>query len=254
MLIINSWFGRTGNNILQLIRAIHYAILNNHNIIIFENHNLLLSNKIKLQNIEYENKSQINDTFFNLNKYNIVDPEPYLMKKYFQKYIKPIFKIKLNENNNIIVNDKIVYIHFRGGDIFSNNPHNAYVQPPLSYYKNIINNYDNAILVCEDKKNPCIDDLLKQQNIEYTSNTVEKDLSILSNVSNLVIGFGTFGFLLYLMNQKLKNLYIPDFFVNELPKGSWGNNIKVHIIELPNYIKVGEWKNSNEQQKFMLEY
>ena len=66
MLIINSWFGRTGNNILQLIRAIHYAILNNHNIIIFENHNLLLSNKIKLQNIEYENKSQINDTFFNL--------------------------------------------------------------------------------------------------------------------------------------------------------------------------------------------
>ena len=90
--------------------------------------------------------------------------------------------------------------------------------------------------------------------MEYISNTLEKDLSILSNVSNLVIGFGTFGFLLYLMNPCLKNLFVPDFFANELPKGEWGNDINVHIIELPKYIKVGEWKNSVEQRQIMLEY
>lgn len=253
MLIINSWIGRTGNNILQLVRAIHYAYLNNHNIIIFNNHNLLNSNRINLQNIENIHQSKIIDQFFYLKKYNIEDPEPHLMKKYFQKYIKPIFKIKQDESN-IINDDKIIYIHFRGGDIFSNNPHKAYVQPPLSYYKNIINNYDNTILVCEDKKNPCINELLKQEKTQYISNTLEKDLSILSNASNLVIGFGTFGFLLYLMNSKLKNLYIPDFFVNELPKGSWGNDLKLHIIELPDYIKVGDWKFNTEQRKLMLEY
>ncbi len=251
MLIIDSWFGRTGNNVMQIIRAIHYANLNNHNIIIFNNHNLLNSNIIKLQNTENSDQLQIRDNFFYLKKYNIIDPEPYLMKEYFQKYIKPIFKI---DKNNIIINDKILYIHFRGGDIFSNKPHKAYVQPPLSYYKNIINNYNNTILVCEDKQNPCINELLNKENIEYISNTLEKDLSILSNVSNLVIGFGTFGFLLYLMNPYLKNLYIPDFFINELPNGSWGNEVKVHIIELPNYIKVGEWKNNTEQRKLMLEY
>ena len=174
------------------------------------------------------------------------------MKEYFQKYIKPIFKIQIETNND--VNDKKIYIHFRGGDIFSSNPHKAYVQPPLSYYKNIINDYDSIKLVCEDKKNPCINELLKQENVEYISNTLEKDLSILSNVSNLIIGFGTFGFLLYLMNPCLKNLYIPYFFINELPRGEWGNDIKVHVINLPNYIKVGEWKNSEEQRKLMLEY
>jgi hypothetical protein len=253
MLIINSWFGRLGNNILQLIRAIHYAVLNNHNSIQFQKHSLLTSNIITLENIENSDKSTINDTFFSLKKYNITDPEPYVMKEYFQKYIKSIFKIQ-TENNNDVTDDKTIHIHFRGGDIFSSNPHKAYVQPPLSYYKDIINEYDSIKLVCEDKKNPCINELLKQENVEYISNTLEKDLSILSNVSNLVIGFGTFGFLLYLMNPYLKNLYIPDFFVNELPKGSWGNDIKVHIIELPNYIKVGEWKNSKEQQKIMLEY
>ena len=253
MLNIQSWSGRTGNNILQIIRAIHYAIIHRHNSIQFQQHSLLTSNIITLENIENSDKSTINDTFFSLKKYNITDPEPYVMKEYFQKYIKSIFKIQ-TENNNDVTDDKTIHIHFRGGDIFSSTPHKAYVQPPLSYYKDIINEYDSIKLVCEDKKNPCINELLKQENVEYISNTLEKDLSILSNVSNLVIGFGTFGFLLYLMNPYLKNLYIPDFFINELPKGSWGNDIKFHTINLPNYIKVGEWKNSKEQQKIMLEY
>lgn len=253
MLIIQSWSGRTGNNILQIIRAIHYAIINSHNSIQFQQHSLLTSNIITLENIENINKSQISDTFFSLKNYNIIDPEPYIMKEYFQKYVKPIFKIQ-TENNNDVTNDKIIHIHFRGGDIFSSTPHKAYVQPPLSYYKNITRDYDIIKLVCEDKKNPCINELLKQENVEYISNTLEKDLSILSNVSNLVIGFGTFGFLLYLMNPYLKKLYIPDFFVNELPKGEWGNDIKVHVINLPNYIKIGDWKNSVEQRKMMLDY
>ncbi len=252
MLVINKWYCRTGNNILQIIRAIHYAIINNHNLIVLPSHPLLTSKSVKLENIENDNKSEINDTFFYLKKHDIIDPEPYIMKEYFQKYIKPIFKIQTENDND--VDDKKIYIHIRGGDIFSNNPHKAYVQPPLSYYKNIINNYDNTILVCEDKKNPCINELLKQENVEYISNTLEKDLSILSNVSNLVIGFGTFGFLLYLINPRLKNIYIPDFFINELPKGEWGNDIKVNVIKLPNYIKVEEWKFNEEQKKIMLEY
>jgi len=252
MLIIQSWYGRAGNNILQIIRAIHYATINSHNIIYFQQHPLLTSNIIMLENIKNNDKSQVNDTFFSLKKYNIIDPEPGVMKEYFQKYIKPIFKIQIEKNND--VDDKKIYIHFRGGDIFSSNPHPAYVQPPLSCYKNIINDYDSIKLVCEDKSNPCINELLKQKNIEYISNTLEKDLSILSNVSNIVIGFGTFGFLFYLMNPHLKNLYIPDFFVNELPKGSWGNDTNVHIIDLPNYIKVGEWKNSKEQREIMINY
>jgi hypothetical protein len=253
MINIQSWNGRTGNNILQIIRAIHYSMINKHKLIQFPKHFLLTSNIIILEHLLTNNKLQINDIFFSLKKYNIIDPEPYIMKEYFQKYINPIFNIQ-KENNNKIQDSNIIYVHFRGGDIFSSNPHKAYVQPPLSYYKNIIDNYDIIKLVCEDKKNPCISHLLKQQNIQYISNSLDKDLSILYNASNLIIGFGTFGFLLYLMNPHLNNLYIPDFFVKELPKGSWGNNINVHIIELPNYIKVGEWKNSEKQRKIMLEY
>lgn len=251
MIIINSWYGRTANNILQLIRAVHYAVLNNHNCIKMNKHYLFNSTEIKLNYENNNNKLIISDDFFNLKKFNILDPEPYKMKEYFQKFIKYILKI---EYKNKINNNNELYIHFRGGDIFSNSPHKAYVQPPLSYYKNIINEYDYINLVCEDKSNPCINELLKLKNVKYFSNILEKDLSILSNVSNLVIGFTTFGFLLYLMNNNLKNLYIPKYFINELPQGSWGNDIRVHIINLPNYIKVGEWKFNEEQRKLMIEY
>lgn len=254
MLFIKNWSGRLGNNILQIIRAINVAKKYNHNYIKFNNHDFLKKNDLFLnEELSIINKNIITCDFFNIKKYNITDSEPYIMREYFQKYIKPIFKVNIN-TNNVIENDETIYIHFRGGDIFSNHPHKAYVQPPLSYYKNIINDYKDIIMVCEDKKNPCVNELLKQENVKYISNTLEKDLYTLSNASNLIIGFGTFGFLLYLMNSKLKNLYIPDFFVNELPKGLWGNDIKVHIIKLPNYIKVGDWKNSAEQQQIMLEY
>lgn len=252
MLIIVSWNGRTGNNILQMIRSIHYAILHNHNIIQFQSHPLLNSNKISLEYKQDNCELLINDTFFSLKKYNIIDPEPYVMRDYFQKYIKPIFNIQLDKQS--FHDDNMLYIHFRGGDIFCNSPHTAYVQPPLSYYKNIMKDYDNVTLVCEDRKNPCVNELLKQTNVDYISNTIEQDLNVLSNIPNLVVGFGTFGFLLYLMNINLKNLYIPGYFANELPKGDWGNDIKVHVINLPNYIKVGDWKNSVEQRQIMLEY
>jgi len=59
MILIKSWLGRTGNNILQIIRSIHYAILHNHNTIIFKSHSLLTSKVITLKEIENK-KSNIN--------------------------------------------------------------------------------------------------------------------------------------------------------------------------------------------------
>ena len=46
--IINNWVGRLGNNILQLIRCIHFCLINNHNLIKFNNHNILNKNYIEL--------------------------------------------------------------------------------------------------------------------------------------------------------------------------------------------------------------
>lgn len=63
MLIITSWFGRLGNNIIQLLNAIHYAKLKNHKIIRFPVHKLLSTTTIEISNNDI-NDDNIKDTFF----------------------------------------------------------------------------------------------------------------------------------------------------------------------------------------------
>jgi hypothetical protein len=263
MIVIDSWYGRNGNNIIQIINAIYYAQIHNHTYITFPSHNLLNGNNIIIENIEFAvddssrnqhnfNNQIIKNIMFYLKQdFNIDEPEPYIMKKIFTKYIKPIFKIIINPNNTIN-NLNEIYIHIRGGDIFGSNPHSLYVQPPLSYYNKIIENYDKVILVSEDTLNPCVNELIKNPKVKFENNSLETDIQLLGKAENLIIGFGTFGFLLYLMNPYLKNIYIPDYF--RLYDGSYGENIHVHIIDLPNYINVGEWKNTKEQRNIMLNY
>lgn len=254
-LIISKWLGRTSNNILQIIRAINYGYVNKYNHIIFPNHILFNNNQIIINKQSLNNnKINIKNTFFYSKELNLQDPSPKLMKYYFIKYIKHIFK--LNFFKEIINNDNDLYIHIRSGDCFTLNAHKMYVPPPFSYYTKIIENklWNKIIVVYEDNKNPCVN-LLKNKNynnIEFYCSTLENDLNMLSKCQNLVVGFGTFGLLIYFLSNNIKNLYIPDYAYNEMPQGDWDLNL--NIINLPNYIKCGEWKLSNENLNKLINY
>ena len=251
LLIISNWNGRLGNNVLQIIRAIHYGIINNYNSIEFPKHSSFIKNKIIINNFKND-KPAIKNSFFYLKELNMIDPEPFIMKKYFKEYINPIFFIKPNELTN---NENNLYIHIRSGDCFKN-PHSYYVPPPFSYYIKIIEDktWHKIFIVYEDDKNPCVN-LLKNKNypnIEFISSLLNNDLTILSQCENLVIGFGTFGLLIYFLSNNIKNLYIPDYAYYEMPKGDW--NLNLNIINLPNYIKCGEWKLTNENLSKVVNY
>tara|TARA_Y100000389_G_C17421690_1_gene497095 strand:- start:726 stop:1496 length:771 start_codon:yes stop_codon:yes gene_type:complete len=254
VLIINQWTGRLTNNILQIIRAIHYAKIENHSVIIFKNNNYFKSNQITLN--KSKNNTNIFNTFFNIKTMGCEDPSPLLMKEYFNTYIFNIMNFKFERN--IESNDNILHIHIRAGDVFQGNgAHSAYVQPPLKYYKDIIDSKDwkKIIVVYQDLGNPCVQALknLKYKNIIFDSNSLEKDLNILLKANHLVLGFGTFGLLLYFLNNNLKDIYIPKYVIEELPNGSWGD-VTLNIKYLPNYIKCGEWKNEESQKRMMLTY
>jgi hypothetical protein len=177
--------------------------------------------------------------------------EPFEMKELFARYIKPIFKIK--EPNQPPQNSSL-YIHLRSGDLFCSRPHPAYVPPPLSYYKELSKKFDKVVIIAEDGNHPCMGELYKLNNAVISYDSLENDLATLSKAENLAIGYGTFGFLIYLMNSCLKTLHLPRYCLDALPKGSWGNDTVLHVIDLPNYIKVGDWKNTDEQRKMLLEY
>lgn len=257
---IDNWFGRLGNNILQIIRAIHYGIHKECNEIIFPSNIFLTDTKIKISN-----KKNINEVikdknnFFYIDLYNLPRLEPIDMKNIYIKYIKPIQQKNLEQKTS---HPDDLYIHIRSGDNFPINKkvHPAYVQPPLDYYKKIIESYkwNSVIIVFEDKLNPVIQkliDIYPSINTQSSSDFLQ-DVSVLNMADNLVVGFGTFGFLLYFMNEHIKNFYIPRFFIDELPSGKWVYNdeLNLHIIETPNYIEVGKWENSKEQQELMINY
>ena len=254
-LIINSWNGRLANNIIQIIRAIHYATLNNYNNILFNKHAALSDNQIIINNILDNNKATINNSFFYPKQLNFIDPEPYIMKKYFQTYIAPIFFVNPC-NKDIQNNTNDLYIHIRSGDCITNQAHSFYVPPPLSYYKKIIEikNWNKINIIYEDDKNPCVNLLKNRQysNTEFISSSVQNDLTILSQCENLVIGFGTFGLLIYFLSKSIKNIYIPKYAYDEMPKGDWGINI--NVIDMPGYIKCGEWKFNNNNLNKIYNY
>lgn len=252
MLYINEWYGRFGNNILQIIRAIHIGINYKYKQINLPNHNFIITKNIVLNSHEID-KKEIRDNFFNIKKYNLQDPEPYVMKNYFNKYIKNILKINYYDKDNY--DSSTLHIHIRSGDIFKNNPHPFYVPPPMYYYKKIIenNSWTKIIVVYEDDKNPCINLLKKNyNNICFQSKNLNDDLLELSKSKNLAIGFGTFGLLNYFLSNNIEQIFIPDYAFSEMPKGNWG--IKINIINFPNYIKCGEWKITNENLNKVINY
>lgn len=256
-LTISNWIGRTGNNILQIIRAIHFGIVNKYNMLLFK-HPYFSHGKVTkiILNINKTIKNNISATFFNIKDIGCNDPNPQLMKMYFNKYLKNIFLF--NKKKKYLDTDNSLTIHIRGGDIFrGNGAHSAYVQPPLKYYKDIIESkdWDKIIVVYEDSGNPCVNALREQnyENIHFTSNNLETDINILCQSPNLVLGFGTFGLLLFFLNENIKNIYIPKYVIEELPNGNWGD-VTMNIIDLPNYIKCGEWKNQESQKRMMLTY
>lgn len=252
MITIKRWSGRNGNNIIQILNSIHYAKIKKHRYIKFPKHDLINGNIIELDDIAKTSETVSGYFYIIKNEFKIDPPEPYLMKEYFQKYVSNIFRIKPKQQNNIDLDE--LYIHIRSGDVFSNNPHKGYVQPPLSYYKNIMKDYTKVKIVYEDNKNPCVNELLKYDNVESVrGKSLVDDLNTLINATNLVIGYGTFGYMLYLINNNLKNLYVPEYFIN-IFNGDCGDDINIHSIELKDYIKVGDWKNTSKQREIMLNY
>ena len=261
MIIIQEWYGRNGNNIMQLIHAIFYAQIYRHKQIQFPVHDLLTATTIQndWEDLVPENETVIKGQFFHIEKeFNLCLREPYIKKKIFLQYIKPIFT--LLPSNRYPATTNTLFIHIRSGDLFEPNPHSGYVQPPLCYYTNAIGKYESIVAVCEDDRNPCASYLKHYPHVQYESNDVRTDLSLLYGIKHFMMGLGIFSMLVYWMNEHLETLYIPRYVVEkqmglnpDLPL-NWGPNIQVHIIDLPGYIPCGSWVNSLEQRLFMIDY
>jgi hypothetical protein len=137
---------------------------------------------------------------------------------YFPKYI-PLEQERRNigmkyistQLPSPIITEYDLVIHIRSGDIFNGNHHPDYIQPPFEYYVYIIKtyHYQNVLILSEpDFSNPVIGKLKQTFSfITVSSGDLQTDVGIMLGARHLVIGTGSFGYMLSLCSSHLLQLY-----------------------------------------------
>lgn len=259
---ITNKFGRTGNNIYQLLEIMRQAEIANNKINIdklnYLDEIINLKKLVDLFNRNKESKvEKINDFFpknLHLPAKRVINVHDYFLLS--EKYIKPCLKLKEKLSSNIAV------IHIRSGDEFSsfNRPSN-YIQPPLAYYQFIIDNiekdYEQFIIITEpDMRNPVINKLKEyNEKIKIISNSVLEDYSLLLRAETLILSRSSFSDTSVFLSPNLKNLYFWSYNHCLMDTTVIPKNINFKCIELTErYTTSEEWRSSKEQRELMLTY
>ena len=261
---IREWFGRLGNNIMQVKNAIQIGLYYKYNIIL-PPHNFFNTTYIVF-NPDIINK----DEHFIYNKYDfffndqidfIQNTEVFNLNldKTFNM-LKNIFIIKSDPKNKF--DDDDVIIHIRSGDLFSNEPPGTYICPPLSYYTDILNKnkFKKKYILTEDLNNPCTNKLLElfPDIILRVNNQLDDDIMIILNSQNIICSFGTFIPCLLLLSENIRNVYRTNYdyctnFIEDL--NNVNKNIKLNILDYNDYkSKIAVWRNNSEQRDIMINY
>jgi hypothetical protein len=286
---INKWFGRLGNNIIQIKNAIQIALYYNYKTITIpysvffnttiinisdENNETIITDKNNETNIN-NNETIItdknNETNINNNETIITDKNNFFYETTIKNInielfifnidktiliLKKIFEIK----GKLELNDNDIVIHIRSGDIFTNNPHPLYIMPPLSYYTSILNNnnFNKIYLIAEDTFNPVTHKLIQlYPNIVFKLRNIQNDIELLLSCNNVIESFGSFTKCLLLLSENVENVYKPSYQSTFLIESKKYNNkiIKINDIDLDDYRKkMFPWKHTKEQLNLMINY
>jgi hypothetical protein len=214
MLIIEP-YGRLGNNIIQIINCV------SENLYKYKHDNIDIrllkeKNKIILKNFpDYllfdfpPNNEVIKNTFWlhlTIHKNQI----NFIINNFIKPYINYIIE---NENTYGINFDKDLIIHIRSGDIFNKNfPLDQYIQPPYSFYKNIIEkeNFEYIYIFSENYNiNPIIPKLLENyNNIKFISNDLDIDFILMLNSHYFVPSYSSLSMAINNLSNYKEKIYI----------------------------------------------
>ena len=264
-----------GNGLIVLNNVIFYCeVVGCQKIILYKNQTnrkWLIKNPIY---VEKSNLTIMQGSNVDCNRENILciyETGMLIYFPYFPAVIIPqvrtniIKKEILNNLPNVNVNPNDLYIHIRGGDIFTTLIHNMYAQPPLCFYKKIIDNwaFNNIYIISMDRSNIIVNTLISNyKNIIHNTNNIEYDISILCHAYNIVASVSSFVFSSIKLNDNLKELWEYDmmrlsekflFLHHHISK--FNIRYKIHTMQ-PSDIylsKMFSWNSSPEQLKLMLE-
>lgn len=154
-------------------------------------------------------------------------------------------------------------IHLRSGDVFRENPHPGYGQPPLSFYKSVIEAYGwkSLLIVSEDSSNPCLEaimNLAAEQGLpcSVSGKSLPDATRAISRSTNLVASRGTFVPALLFLSDTPKLVFTFNGEIDKIPGGVKHTYINVNDVSgyFSERVLSSNWTNSADQRALMLEY
>jgi hypothetical protein len=260
ILIIEGIYGRFTNYILTIMQSIYYSLEHNINYIKFDyqHKDYNYADIFKIQNIDLNNTDTNNNEVMQKSAWemyftrNLGNNDTYL----FNKYLRNNFYVDLNKPTSKIV------LYVRGEDIFIIQNKN-YTQPPLYFYTKCIE-MENAtiipIMVSQDLINPVANFLNQHKQVSWKEQNFKDDLETLLNCEILIFGYSTIIYIVLLLSKKLKHLYLPRYAYDWYIKDHKFNftdllqGRRLTIIELPNYLGIGEFEYTREHLDLLLSY
>ena len=252
---LSHWYGRLGNNIQQCALGTMCA-RNVRGTFESIDHEIIFPHKTSFGSSD---ASQVSKFFYYEGNYKEVDLEPSQVYEEMREICRDFVRPHLDVPRVVIPDDTIV-IHIRSGDVFDRGVSNPdqYVPNPLDFYRQLLDSFDKALVVTEpDEYNPVVQELKKHSKVTVQSLTVQEDFATLLGAKHLASsGVGTFAISAALCSQNIENFYCSDVSISEHLNYHMlvGTDVKVHVMDLNNYIKPGEWRNTDEQRQFILDY
>ena len=165
----------------------------------------------------------------------------------------------------VTIEPKALYIHIRGGDVFTTHSFPYYTQPPLCFYEKVIDNnkFQNIYIISNDRRNVVLDALMnKYKNIIFNHIDYKTDVAMLVHAFNVVASVSSFFLSSIKFNDNLQHLWEYDIYrLSE--KFRWLHHhffkfdikYKIHTMK-PSDIYADQmhiWKKSESQLKLMIE-
>ena len=294
---ISAWYCGLANNIIQLVQAEYLSKrfgftlhVPPHNFLKVEEKYPLHDIKPKMQRSSFptvfgdlleQPNTSVGSTFGLFRRMLFrFDSLPFSpdLADYRQVLRQELFPIIPRRADDLIKDDTLV-IHMRSGDVFGEvrSFTKGYIQPPLSFYLEIINKFsfkDIVIVTQNDFQNPCINEMKRLlPDIRIQASDLLDDISTIMSARNLVTAHSTFSLCLGPASDKLKRMFIPQFDITNryyytraafLPTGSrcfvskastshFRNlDCDVRLVKILDYVPIGAWQNSPQQRNLML--
>ncbi len=266
---ISDWVGRLGNHLIQLSCAINVA-QKTGSILTIPVHDMICRNTYDFRvSGEARCNDEVSGRFFTqADCYQFPIRHDAERRQIFQEFvlnqlIRKTWSQKLREKvfrtSEAPLDSKTLVVNMRSGrDIFRSDPppQSDYMQPPLSFYKHIIETYDyrDCLIVTEpDLANPVIPALLswgQNRNIQLKKHrSVQDDIDTVLNAKHLVAAHSTFTWCLAMMSRNLKVYHQPHTC-----RILGITDFSVHTYEYFDYIQPGEWRGTAEQLDVMVNH